>query len=185
MFRKKINYKRRNLVFSGLAIVLLTISCQKDDICPESTPTTPLIKVLFLDNTNDVIASKPVIGLRVRAINVEGLNDTLIKRSTTSQIDIPLNTNADITEYEFTEYALAVNGQPDAENPSNTDIVSFTYARNEVYINRACGFKVEYEDLRAELGSIEEDVTNNWIKRISIKDSITENETTTYISIYH
>jgi len=187
MFRKTINFKGRNIVFAALALVLLTIGCQKDDICPESTATTPLIKVLFLDAENlDQDDAKSVVNLTVKAINVVGLEDTLIKRSTTSQIEIPLNTNANVTDYELTEYARVLGDTTtNIENPPNTDLINITYNRNQQYLNRACGYRILYENLQVKISKPEGDTSENWIQKITVKDSILENETTTYISIYH
>jgi len=185
MFRKKIDFKYKKVLFGSLAILLLTISCQKDDICSASTITTPLIKVNFYDIENDANAAKSVINLSVRAINVEGLLDTLIKRSTTSAIEIPLNTNSSTTEYLFTEYAADSDGEISEQNPPNSDLIRFNYTRNEQYLNRACGYRILYEDVQVQISKPEGDTSENWIEDFTVNDSIIDNETITYISIYH
>lgn len=64
---------------------------------------------------------------------------------------------------------------------TNTDNLSFFYSRNEIYINRACSYRVEFNDLGA---NVEED-NNTWISRLSLEEENVENETDTHIYIYH
>ena len=183
MFRKKINFKSQNLVFAALSLMLMTISCQKDDICPASTVTTPLIKVLFFDAENlQQDDAKPAVNLRVKA---QDTTLALISRSTTTAFDLPLDTNADATDYEFTQYAAAANGDTIQENPPNTDLLKITYSTTEQYLNRACGFRVLYDNIEVEISDPEGETSGNWIKNISVQDSIIENETITYFFIYH
>jgi len=190
MFRKKINFKGRKIALLAIAAVLMTIGCQKDDICPESTATTPLIKVLFFDAENtDQNDPKSAINLKVKAQIIE--ND-LITRSTVSAINLPLNTNVGentnvgATTYEFTEYArVSGDTEPNTENPPNTDVLRITYSIAEEYLNRACGYRVLYNNIQVEISEPEDDTSGNWITNITVQDSIIDNETTTYFFIYH
>ncbi len=164
---------------SLLAILLLVnLGCQKDDICPLAVETTPLVTVSFFD-FNDTDVPKPPVNLRIKAPGVE---EVLFDRVNTSEVVIPLRTDADITEYNFILNAPAA---PEGAT-GNTDRVIFSYGRNEVYINRACSFKVEYIDLRATVIQDE----NNWIRTILVveeeeEEENIENETNPRIIIYH
>lgn len=179
MFRKKIR-------FTGFAITLLCIlpfsqSCQRDDICPASTDTTPVLNISFFD-VDEIDIPQPPVNLRVRAIEP----DTIIfNRINESAISLPLRTDSDFTTYEFTTYAPELPEEGEEEVPgenTNVDRITFSYSRDRVYVNRACSYKVNYLELQGEL----EDDENRWISYITIEEDNIVNETdTTHINIYH
>jgi len=180
MFGKKIKYKNSSRLILGLILLLLlNLGCQRDDICAESTVITPLLKISFFDaeSGNDSIA-KPVTNLSIRSVDT---TENFLNRVNTSEISIPLKTDVDFTTYEFILNARAIG---DSTSVENTDIVEFTYARDQEYINRACSFRVTYIDLVAKFQAETPD-TNKWIKRIKVDQSTVEDETTTHISIFH
>ncbi len=177
MFGKKIKLHRAPVIFLGL-FLLVNLGCQRDDICPESTLTTPLLKISFFD-IDDQEVPKPPVNLSVKA---ESVDSNFLTRENDSEISIPLRTDVDFTTYEFILNARAASDTISAEG--NKDVIAFTYARDQVYINRACSFKVTYVNLAADL--VEENpVANNWIKEITVVQSTIEDETTTNISIFH
>ena len=98
----------------------------------------------------------------------------MVKFSTTDSIAIPLRTGFDFTDYLFVE-----NDQD--EEPGNTDKVTFSYQRENIYINRACAFKAIYTQLSAN----RESDNNNWIQEIVINEFIVENENKTHVTIFH
>lgn len=155
-----------------LFFLCLFFSCERDDICPATTPTTPLLIIEFFDvaESDD---NKAVQGLSYIA---EGTTDTIIAGNVDS-ITIPLNTNLNKTRYQFIK---------NTNNPNliNADEVEFIYQTNEVYINRACGFKAVYSDLSA-IRQVEDPITNNWIRSVIIEQINVENEQNTHISILH
>ncbi len=180
MFGEKIIMQKAVMSILGVfALLLLSLGCQRDDICAESTLTTPLLRISFYDNEspNDSIPKVPT-NLTVLA---EGGNGNFLTRENTSEISIPLKTDADITTYQF---ILNDATATDSTSTGNTDVISFTYARNQVYINRACSFRMSYVNLQAKLQP-ESQENDNWIKDIIVKKSTIEDETTTHISIYH
>lgn len=180
MFGKKINFENSSRFIFGLILLLiLNLGCQRDDICAESTVITPLLKISFFDAEagNDSIA-KPVSNLSIKAVG-DTVNFPIL--SNPSEISIPLRTDVDFTSYEF---ILDASDDDDATSEENTDIVDFTYARNQEYLNRACSFRVTYIDLKAKVQT-ETPATNKWIKRIEVDQSTVEDETTTHISIFH
>jgi hypothetical protein len=180
MLRKKI--KEFDLKILGVGLIFLTLinfSCQRDDICPDSTAITPLLRISFFDFENPEVP-KPPTNLRVKATNMDSI---FLNRVNLSEISIPLKTDVDITEYEFILNAQ-VTTEADSVSTSNTDKIKFTYARNEIYINRACSYKVNYIDLRIAPQPLDED-TNRWIKNIVVEEENIENETNTHIFIYH
>jgi len=173
--------KKFDLKILGVGIIflaLINLSCQRDDICPEATALTPLLRISFFDIENPEI-SKPPTNLRVKAADFDSI---LLNRVNVSEIEIPLKTDVDFTEYEFILNAPATT--EDSTANSNTDKIRFTYARNEIYINRACSFKVNYIDLKAFPQPNSED-SLRWIKNIVVEEENIENETNTHIFIYH
>lgn len=160
-------------------LALFNFSCQRDDICPDSTPITPLLRISFFDIENPEIP-KPPTNLRVKAADMDSI---FLNRVNVSEISIPLKTDVDFTEYEFILNAQAITVDDSLSN-SNTDKIRFTYARNEIYINRACSYKVNYINLKASPQTLAED-TDRWIKNIVVEEENIENETNTHIFIYH
>lgn len=177
MFGKKIVTQGASGIILGV-FLLLNLGCQRDDICPESTLTTPLLKISFFDFEEQDVP-KPPINLSVRAENVE---TNFLSRVNASEISIPLRTDVDFTNYEFILNARAAGDTTSAEG--NKDIIKFTFARDLNYINRACSFKVTYVNLTADKIN-ETPATNNWIKQITVVQPTIEDETTTNISIFH
>lgn len=176
MLRKKII---EYAIFSlALGLVLIT-SCQRDDICPESTDTTPQLRISFFDFEERDIP-KPPANLRVQ---LSGTDSILLNRVNVADIRIPLRTDQNLTQYDFILNA-AVLDPTDIDTTGNPDRVLFAYARDEIYINRACSYKVNFIDLNVDLQP-EQDASTFWIKEINLAEETIENETDTHIFIYH
>ena len=110
---------------------LLFLSCEKDDICDPSTPTTPRLTIEFYNNLTAVPTLKNVVDLGIIAPELtKGFGFTGI-----SKISIPLKINADVTVLNFIQ-----NGSNLITTDDNIDIVTFNYARKSIYVSRACGF---------------------------------------------
>jgi len=162
---------KKLLHFIVLMSVLLS-SCERDDICAESTPTTPLLVIDFFDVDNPSEAKAPA-NLHL----VEEGSDQGLLFNTTS-ISIPLRTDMDQTRYNF---VLNFNSE-DAENPENSDLLVFNHQRIEEYISKACGFRVTYQALQNEFIAGDD---NSWIDNITIVNTIIEDETEAHIRIFH
>ncbi|AMC10341.1 hypothetical protein Lupro_03325 [Lutibacter profundi] len=135
------------------------LSCEKDDICVETT--TPNLIIKFYDN-DDPTVIKQVTELTVWAET----KDSIYINKSLDSIIIPLNLNEN-----FTKYIL--------ENNTIKDTVKFTYNRNDIFVSRSCGYKTIFENLQIESN------TTNWIKSISINNSTIDNEKATHIYIFH
>ena len=118
-----------------LFICLLTVtfsSCEKDDICDATTDTTPKLIVEFYDILNPSI-KKNVTNLAVKELNTtENITFTGV-----SKIQIPLKTNQDFTKYSFILNSTNAN-------INNEDFLQFNYARQTIFVSRACGFKTNF-----------------------------------------
>jgi hypothetical protein len=156
-----------SVAFTVLSVSLF-ISCERDDICAEATPTTPklIIEFFSIDNPGQ---NRNVSDLAVTEMNVE---DTL-RFTGTSEISIPLRTDAIETTYIF-------NINSNANSGGRIDTLTFSYATEELYVNRACGFKVNFIDFRARQA---DNNPLNWIQDLVVNETIIENESETHLSI--
>lgn len=158
--------------FIIIVVVALFASCERDDICAAATGTTPKLVIEFFDAENPG-NSKNVRNLTVREIE----KDTAILFNSTSSIAIPIKTDAIETSYVFNLNALADSG-------GLVDTLTFSYATEELYVNRACGFKVNFLDFRVESENLEIN-EDNWIRDIQSRETIIENESETHLFIFY
>lgn len=141
------------------------MGCEPDDICPESTPTTPSLIIRFYDISNQE-SKKSVVKLRIQGVG----NDSPLTNYnvvTTDSIVLPLKTDAASTQYKlYKDYAFVNDTTPPN---GNQDIITFNYTTKQVYVSRACGYKTIFENVTL---TIEPD-TDNWIKQ---KESLNDNQ---------
>jgi len=164
-----------------LAIAFTFSGCEKDDICDANTVTTPRLVISFYDVTNSSVA-KNVTNLKIIGEGMtEGVSfkgSTLINGNTVS---IPLKTDVDTTTFSF----ILNFGN---SNPAlvNEDILKFNYARENIFVSRACGFKTNYTlDPIAPYTHSDAAVPDlKWIQYISVKNSIINNENETHLEIF-
>ena len=84
-----------------LLLIIVTVdSCTRDDICPESIDTTPLLIITF-KNINFPQQDKSVSNLTI--LTTDETVVEVIKSITTDSISIPLKTNLDSTKFYFIE----------------------------------------------------------------------------------
>ena len=177
-------------IFGLLLLILVTPSCEKDDICGADTPTTPRLVVEFYDNTNVL---KAVTNLKVIAEGQEnGIvfnpTGTDVTRYLTSarKISIPLDTSADTIKYQF-----ILNAASPDPGLIYTDTLQFNYSRQTVFISRACGYNVVYH-LNNSVDLPNPYVLNNdpnafegsWIQNIDIENYNLISENETHVKIY-
>lgn len=162
-------------------------SCEKDDICDANTPTTPRLVIEFY-NINDASSLKNVTNLKVIG---EGKTEGIIFNPSATgdsqyltngtKISIPLKTDGDTTTYTF----ILNSGNP---NPAliDTDKVTFNYARNDVFVSRACGFKTlfEFTPSNAIVHTAEPATKLKWMQVISVEKSNIANENETHIKVF-
>ena len=151
----------------GVLILFFLSSCEPDDICLESNTDTPNLIINFLDfNSGE---SKPVVNLKIKGVDSE--NDFFI--GTVDSISIPLSNYQNKTPFSFTK-------EFDSDQ-ANEDLIYFNYSRNNVYISRSCGYKMEYE---IENIIIEND-NLNWIEDSIIEKRVVNDENSHHVKIYH
>lgn len=164
---------KKTFIFIFLSVCILQ-GCTRDDLCPADTATTPNMIVLFKDFRNPD-SRKVVEGLSIETDDPE--EKIVYGRNTMDSIVLPLNVNTQTTAYRFIKTTII-----EEDTLVNTDKILFTYEKNDVYVNRACGFRAEFKLLDAEL---EDRGSASWIKQIIInRDSIVD-ETKAHLSILH
>lgn len=135
------------------------ISCEQDSICIDAT--TPSLLIRFND-IDDIDEYKSITLDTIWAADKE----VYATNQTVDSIYIPLDINENFTVYNFNSDDLI-------------DQIKLAYTRNDVYVGRACGYKIIYEDLQLESN------TNNWIKNIEINYTTIDNDTTAQVTIFH
>ena len=167
-------------------LLLLTFafySCEKDDICPESTPTTPKLILRFYDISNQD-DTKNVTSFGVTSLDENG--DTFVLAGfngvTTDSISLPLRIQT--TAENFTRFTFYKDFEIDDNGiiTGNPDVITFAYKREDVYVSRACGFKTIFKEL---ILTVELD-GDNWIINSEIlNNSTVENEISAHVKIFH
>ncbi|WP_147676621.1 DUF6452 family protein [Algibacter pacificus] len=169
-----------------LLIVGITISCERDDICPEITSTTPDLIIDLFDYSNED-SSKNVFKLVIAGVGSETILPGY-ELVTSNELVLPLKTTENSTQYRLLEGATVNdNDTPDDATDDyyegNEDIITINYTRTEVFVSRACGYKTIFEDVTIQLESDED----NWIKSISPLNAnqSVEDETEAHFNLFH
>ena len=157
-------------------IVLYLSSCEKDDICPEGTPTTPSLIIEFYNKDNREILK--TINLEYFA---EGFAD--VDTITSSRLELPLRVDADNVKWSMTYVYTPTTGNV----IRNTDFMEFNYERNELYVSRACGYKTIFAlDPDTDDTALTDSPTEDgfWISSFSVETLNIDNEDETHIKIF-
>lgn len=172
---------KKLFVTSFLFLCLWYLGCEKDDICAESTTTTPHLIIRFYDINNP---SQPK---SVRQLSVIGNGDNLepvFSNRSTDSIAIPLKFN-DENIYTVTEFELKKDSDYDTDSNSgtisNSDNIKITTLPIFKYVSRACGFKSIFTE--SKMNIIED--SSNWIFNYEIVNDYIEYENKAHIKIYH
>lgn len=167
-----------------LFLLIIIPSCEKDDICAETTPTTPKLILRFFDIASQD-DTKDATGLRVTGLdqNNEEVEISNLNIVTTDSINLPLRTDANTTKFTFhKDYEAITNTEGDTISiEGNPDIVTINYEREDIYVSRACGFKTIFNIISFSV----EDDGDKWILNSEIINSIVENEFTAHVKILH
>ena len=152
-------------------VSLLSIACEKDDICIDN-PVTPNLILRFYDNS-DAAELKSVELLSVVA---QGRTDTLADYTsvTTDSITIPLNVTANETVY-----TLKMNNTDGNANTNQLATLTISYTTEEEYVSRSCGFKIIFNDLSFSADS-------GWIQALT-PATLTkiDNQNAAHVQIFH
>jgi len=154
----------KKIVLLVLWIAITFSGCEKDDICDETTGTTPRLIIAFYDVTNPTL-TKSVTNL---AIIKNGDTTPYQVYNGVSKIQVPLDIAADLSQYQF---ILNYNNSNTALiDPDN---LQFNYTRENVYVSRACGYKTVFT-LDATTPFVHTDATGDdglWMRNITVIQS--------------
>jgi hypothetical protein len=182
-------------LFILLLIIVGISSCERDDICAETTATTPSLIITFYD-VSDQEESKNVALLKAFGMDDDdvAIDISEIDGTNTDSIVLPLRTDVNETRF-ILHRAYEANEDEDPDNPDddftgNPDTISITYDREEVYVSRACGYKTIFKNF---IFTIEEETDDpdddfgNWMLQFTVEalNNTIENEATAHINIFH
>lgn len=160
-----------------LLIILLIWSCwacEKDDICVDGD--TPLLVIRFYDIT-DTAELKPAPGLRVIGLGQNTVVNTFNDRSSRDSIAIPLKISDSLTDFIF----ILNSADEDGQETGNADTLRFNYETREVFISRACGFVMNFENLTGVLPSD----SSPWVQDLSVENPNVQNQSSAHVKIFH
>ncbi|WP_431136634.1 DUF6452 family protein [Psychroserpens mesophilus] len=168
------------LYFLIILFAISTISCERDDICPEDVPTTPRLIVEFYDLL-DQETIKNVPNLRVQGVDNDNPLSSFSGTSDVNKVELPLKTDENSTQFRFIkDYAI----DDDGNVTGNEDIITINYIPENIYVSRACGYKTIYKAVSIQFDT---DDMNPWIalaQPLNDNQSI-EDETTTHFKFFH
>lgn len=144
-------------------ILLIHLSCEPDDICSETNPSTPQL-IIRLYDTNLTSQLKNVDTLRISS--KEG--NSVLQFIDADSIAIPFQIHADKMNLDFT-----ISG-------GKNDELSIDYQTEDIYLSRACGFRSRFMiDNIKILGS------QDWIDGIEMVTKDIQIDTLAHVKIYH
>ncbi|SEQ37905.1 hypothetical protein SAMN05421824_1492 [Hyunsoonleella jejuensis] len=179
-------YIKLSIILLVFIVAVTQVSCERDDLCPETTQTTArLVMEAFDVSLPD--DSKNIFGLRIEGIDDEGngigvLDDYNVV--TSSNLVLPLRTDEDVTKYKLhRDYTEDDDGNP---NGGNEDIITITYIREEVFVSRACGYRTIFNNvqIRVDVEDLDDD---EWIRSIQTENDnqVVENEAEAHFILLH
>jgi len=172
-------------ILTTLVFLLLTISCEKDDICTTTNADTAHLVIRFYDYLNQD-TPKEVTDLLIvgKLDNGDLISDGVV--SSRDSIAIPLRILQNNTSYILIkDYAIDDNGTPsdpiDDIVTGNEDAIVLNYENEELFISKACGFKTIFNNVNFGFDSD----ADNWILGSNVVNTKIENEDNAHIHIFH
>ena len=153
--------------------------CEKDDICSESTPTSPMLVIDFYEFLNPSV-SKSFQKLEI--FDVENPEKILVFEGE-NQILLPLKTDSQTSTYIFKLYYTNINVVM-----TNEDVVEIRYTKDDIYISRACGYKSNFTLSDSDPLNPNPKITDSgsdelWIKETIVRQPVITNENETHLDI--
>jgi hypothetical protein len=192
----------KKIKFLFLSALIAFISCERDDICAESTSTTPRLSVEFYDATEQdelksvtrltVYGDSPGIPIpddtdNSSAILVEPLEPERVYNNNSNAVKLPLligNENETITTRFVFEKDTNLRLNDNVDDNSNIDIIEISYTNEFQYVSRACGYKSVFSIIDINLNPDNND-DDLWISNIEISETLVDDENTVHVRILH
>jgi len=172
-------------IITILVFLLLTISCEKDDICTTPNADTAHLVIRFYDYNNQD-TPKEVTNLLIVGIldNGDLISDGIV--STRDSIAIPLRILENNTSFILTtDTVIDDQGTTDISDDTitsgNSDNIVLNYENEELFISKACGFKNIFNNVNLDLVPD----ADNWISDSNVVNNKIENENNAHIHIFH
>ncbi|MFD1615112.1 DUF6452 family protein [Gelatiniphilus marinus] len=182
----KIKYLKYLFLPIMVLVIGITASCERDDICPESTPTTPSLIITAFD-VDEQDNKKNIFGLRIQGVGIDKVL-TGYNVVTNDSIVLPLKTHINTSQYKIhSNYTYDDNDTPDDTSDDiiggNQDIVTISYTTENVFVSRACGYKTIFKAVEI----VVENDGDNWIQSIQPLNNpqSVENETAVHFNLFH
>ncbi|APD05604.1 hypothetical protein UJ101_00051 [Flavobacteriaceae bacterium UJ101] len=127
---KKISF----IISATLLSVFFFVSCEDDqEICGEDTTARLIIK--FYDEATNEVASKSGV------ISTTEFTDYTFSSQDSIQLPLSLNNSVDTLFYRT------------STNATDVDTIALSFTRTEEYVSKGCGFKINYTNVSATLGT--------------------------------
>lgn len=168
-------------------MIASSLSCEPDDICPASTPTTPSL-VLEAFDAETPENNKNIFGLTVVGIGQDVALPGYFNVSS-NKLLLPLDTNTNRTQYQLIKDSF-VNDNGTPNNPDddfidgNYDLITINYTTKAVFVSRACGYKYIFENVSIQ---VDQSDPEPWIQSIAPlnPNQSVDNETETHFNLLH
>jgi len=179
---------------ASLAVLITLQNCERDDICAETTATTPRLLIEFYDAASrDDLKNVPRLTLYGETLVTDPIvasDATLVFNTNENSAELPLKIEPEQGESTtVTRFVLEkdTNRRLDDNDAteSNIDIIEIIYTSEYIYVSRGCGYKSIFNDLDVDLDPIDVDT---WISSIEVIETIettVENENTIHVRIFH
>jgi len=186
---KRLLKTKYHIVFLLSSIVIATsLSCERDDICAESTLTTPRLLIEFYDATStDDLKNVPRLTLYGEGLVTDPTVDTdttIVYNANANSAELPLIIGIE-GETTTTRYIIEKDTNlrldEDDTTQSNIDILEIAYVSELQYVSRACGYKSVFNELTV----IFDNDGDTWISSIQVIETEINNENTVHVKIYH
>lgn len=164
--------KKTTVILSLLVGIVSFPSCEKDDICVDGD--TPLLIVRFYDSQN-ITQTKEVPGLQVNGLIIGTDTLEILANASLDSIALPLRAAENNTSF-------LISQKLGEDDPTNFDVLTFSYGVREEFVSRACGFVANYDALEGSATS-EEDAP--WINEVQIVTPLVENSIAAHVRIFH
>lgn len=184
--------KIKTIVVSVIYFTTLVLfqNCERDDICAESTPTTPRLLVEFYNiNEQDELKTVPRLTVYGEGLALNPTDDntdgTLVYNTNASAVELPLIVGIE-DETTTTRFVLEKDTNlrldDNTSTNSNIDIITIFYETEFVYVSRACGYKSIFKNLEVTFEAFD---GSTWISNIIESVENLENENTVHVQILH
>lgn len=157
-------------LYSFLLIALL-LSCEKDDVCPEGTPGTPSLVIRLYDKDNPETLKAPAEDIDVFGLGREELMVSITSDSTALELD------------PFQQYTRLAFVLSETASSSFIDTLQINYSREDVYFNRACGYRREFILGASALESLGENAP--FYSSYTVLIDTLSNENQAHLALYH